>query len=142
MKLNKILKWGMVVLIVLSVALLIWGFAQGFGGNAVDVLLYWTYAMVGLALFSWVVIGLVVGAKNDPKSLVKIGIILVGAAVLCLVAWLLAKGDPALAYNGPAVSAGTLKLTDAVLNLTYIIGAAAIVAIVVGEVRMSIASKK
>ncbi len=142
MKLNKILKWGMVVLIVLSVALLIWGFAQGFGGNAVDVLLYWTYAMVGLALFSWVVIGLVVGAKNDPKSLVKIGIILVGAAVLCLVAWLLAKGDPALAYNGPAVSAGTLKLTDAVLNLTYIVGAAAIVAIVVGEVRMSIASKK
>lgn len=142
MKLNKILKWGMMVLIVLSVALLIWGFAQGFGGNAVDVLLYWTYAMVGLALFSWVVIGLVVGAKNDPKSLVKIGIILVGAAVLCLVAWLLAKGDPALAYNGPAVSAGTLKLTDAVLNLTYIVGAAAIVAIVVGEVRMSIASKK
>lgn len=142
MKLNKILKWGMVVLIVLSVALLIWGFAQGFGGNAVDMLLYWTYAMVGLALFSWVVIGLVVGAKNDPKSLVKIGIILVGAAVLCLVAWLLAKGDPALAYNGPAVSAGTLKLTDAVLNLTYIVGAAAIVAIVVGEVRMSIASKK
>ena len=142
MKLNKILKWGMVVLIVLSVALLIWGFTQGFGGNAVDVLLYWTYCMVGLALFRWVVIGLVVGAKNDPKSLVKIGIILVGAAVLCLIAWLLAKGDPAMAYNGPAVSAGTLKLTDAVLNLTYIVGGAAIVAIVVGEVRMAIASKK
>ena len=142
MKLNKILKWGMVVLIVLSVALLIWGFAQGFGGNAVDVLLYWTYAMVGLAVFSWVVIGLIVGTKNNPKSLVKIGIILVGVAVVCLIAYLLAKGDPAMAYNGPAVSAGTLKLTDTILNLTYIAGGAAILAIIVGEIRLAIANKK
>ena len=142
MKLNKILKWGMVVLIVASVALLIWGFSQGFGGNAVDVLLYWTYAMVGLAVFSWVVIGLIVGTKNDPKSLVKLGIILVGVAAVCFVAYLLAKGDPAMAYNGPAVSAGTLKLTDTILNLTYIAGGAAILSIVVGEIRMAIASKK
>ena len=142
MKLNKILKWGMVVLIVASVALLIWGFARGFGGNAVDVLLYWTYAMIGLALFSWVVIGLIVGTKNNPKSLIKIGLILVGAAVVCLIAYLLAKGDPAMAYNGPAVSGGTLKLTDTILNLTYIAGALAIISIVVGEIRMAIASKK
>ena len=142
MKLNKILKWGMVALIVASVALLIWGFARGFGGNAVDVLLYWTYAMVGLAVFSWVVIGLIVGTKNNPKSLVKIGIILVGVAIVCFIAYLLAKGDPAMAYNGPAVSAGTLKLTDTILNLTYIAGGAAILAIIVGEIRMAIASKK
>lgn len=142
MKLNKILKWGMVALIVASVALLIWGFARGFGGNAVDVLLYWTYAMVGLAVFSWVVIGLIVGTKNNPKSLVKIGIILVGVAAVCFIAYLLAKGDPAMAYNGPAVSAGTLKLTDTILNLTYIAGGAAILAIIVGEIRMAIASKK
>jgi hypothetical protein len=142
MKLNKIFKWGMIALIVVSVALLIWGFTQGFGGNAVDVLLYWTYCMVGLAVFSWVVIGLVVGAKNNPRSLVKIGIVLLGAAALCLVAWVLAKGDPAVGYTGPAVSAGTLKLTDSILNLTYIVGGAAVVAIVVGEVRMAIASNK
>jgi hypothetical protein len=66
----------------------------------------------------------------------------VGVAALCLVAYLLAKGNPAVAYNGPAVSAGTLKLTDTILNLTYIVGGAAIVAIIVGEVRMAIASKK
>ncbi|MBR4809077.1 MAG: hypothetical protein IK031_02210 [Bacteroidales bacterium] len=142
MKLNKIIKWGMVVLIILSVALLIWGFTQGFGGSAVDVLLYWTYFMVGLAVFSWVVIGLIVGTKNNPKSLIKIGVILVGIAVVCLIAYLLAKGDPAMAYNGPEKSAQTLKLTDTVLNLTYFAGAAAILAIVVGEIRMAIASKK
>ena len=142
MKLNKIIKWGMVALIIVSVALLIWGFSKGFGGNAVDVLLYWTYIMLGLAIFSWVVIGLIVGTKNNPKSLVKIGIVILGVAALCLVAFLLAKGNPAMAYNGPEVSAGTLKLTDTILNLTYIVGGAAILAIIVGEIRMVIASKK
>ena len=142
MKLNKIIKWCMIALIVISVGLLIWGFSKDFADNAVDVLLYWTYCMLGLAVFSWIVIGLIVGAKNNPKSLVNIGIILVGVAALCLVAYLLAKGDPAVAYNGPAVSAGTLKLTDTILNLTYIVGGAAILAIIVGEVRMAIASKK
>ena len=142
MKLNKIIKWCMIALIVVSVGLLIWGFSKDFADNAVDVLLYWTYCMLGLAVFSWIVIGLIVGAKNNPKSLVNIGIILVGVAALCLIAYLLAKGDPAVAYNGPAVSAGTLKLTDTILNLTYIVGGAAIVAIIVGEVRMAIASKK
>ena len=142
MKLNKIIKWGMLALILVSVGLLIWGFAKGFAGNAVDVLLYWTYIMLGLAVFSWVVIGLIVGTKNDPKSLVKIGIVILGVAVLCFIAFLLAKGNPAMAYNGPEVSAGTLKLTDTILNLTYIVGGAAIVAIIVGEIRMAIASKK
>ena len=142
MKLNKIIKWGMLALILVSVGLLIWGFAKGFAGNAVDVLLYWTYIMLGLAVFSWVVIGLIVGTKNDPKSLVKIGIVILGVAVLCFIAFLWAKGNPAMAYNGPEVSAATLKLTDTILNLTYIVGGAAILAIIVGEVRMAIASKK
>ncbi len=142
MKLNKIIKWGMVALIIVSVALLLWGFSKGFEGNTVDVLLYWTYCMLGLAIFCWVVIGLIVSAKNNPKSLVKIGIAILGVAALCLVAYLLAKGNPAMAYNGPEVSAGTLKLTDTILNLTYITGGAAILAIIIGEIRMAIASKK
>jgi hydrogenase-4 membrane subunit HyfE len=98
--------------------------------------------MLGLAIFCWVVIGLIVSAKNNTKSLVKIGIAILGVAALCLVAYLLAKGNPAMAYNGPEVSAGTLKLTDTILNLTYITGGAAILAIIVGEIRMAIASKK
>ena len=142
MKLNKLIKWGMVALILVSVALLIWGFTKDFAGNAVDVLLYWTYIMLGLALFCVIIIGLIVSTKNNPKSLIKLGIILVGVAAVCFVAYLLAKGDPALAYNGPEVSGSTLKFTDTILNLTYIAGAAAILAIVVGEIRMAIASKK
>ena len=134
----------MVVLILISVALLVWGFAVGFeanGGKAVEVLLYWTYAMVCIALVSWVVIGLIVSAKNNPKSLVKMAIVVVGIAALVLICYLLAAGKPAMGMLAQP-SAGTLKLTDTILNLTYVVGAAAIIAIIVGEVRMSIANKK
>ena len=147
MKLNKIFKWGMVVLIAISVAILVWGFAAGWPKNGpanapVNVLLTWAVIMVALALFCWVIIGLIKSILNDPKNLVKIGLVLVGAVVLCLVAFLFAKGDPAIGYTGKPVTEGQLKLTDTILNLSYITGAAAIIAIIVGEIRMSTASKK
>ncbi len=145
MKLNKILKWGLVVLILISVALLVWGFIVGFESNdakAVDVLLSWAGIMLALALVAWIVVGLIISVKNDPKSLIKMGIVLVGIAAVCLVAYLFAKGTPAVGYTGKPVSDGMLKLTDTVLNLTLIAGVAAILAIIVGEIRLAIANKK
>ena len=146
MKLNKIFTWGMVVLILISVAILIWGFSAGFanGGEALpatNVLLTWAAIMIGIALFCWIVIGLIISVKNDPKSIIKMGIVLVGIAVVCLVAYLLAKGDP---VPGAAVTAtpGELKLTDTILNLTLIAGVGAIAAIIAGEIRLAIANKK
>lgn len=144
MKLNKIFKWGLVALIVISVALLVWGFIVGFEANdakAVDVLLNWAYIMLGLALFAWIVIGLIVSVKNDPKSLVKMGITLVGIVAVVAVAYFLAKGNP---VPGAAVTAtpGDLKLTDTILNLTLIAGVGAVLAIIVGEIRLAISNKK
>ena len=146
MKLNKIFKWGMVVLILISVAILVWGFSAGFANGdealpATNVLLTWAAIMIGIALFCWIVIGLIVSVKNDPKSIVKMGIVLVGIAVVCLIAYLLAKGDP---VPGAAVTStpGELKLTDTILNLTLIAGVGAIAAIIVGEIRLAIANKK
>lgn len=144
MKLNKIFKWGLVALILISVAILVWGFAVGFETNdakAVDVLLNWAYIMLGLALCAWIVIGLIVSVKNDPKSLVKMGITLVGIVAVVAVAYLLAKGNP---VPGAAVTStpGELKLTDTILNLTLIAGIGAVLAIIVGEIRMAIANKK
>ena len=146
MKLNKIFKWGMVVLILISVAILVWGFSAGFANGdealpATNVLLTWAAIMIGIALFCWIVIGLIISVKNDPKSIVKMGIVLVGIAAVCLVAYLLAKGDP---VPGAAVTAtdGELKLTDTILNLTLIAGVGAVVAIIAGEIRMAIANKK
>jgi D-alanyl-lipoteichoic acid acyltransferase DltB (MBOAT superfamily) len=147
MKLNKIFKWGMVVLILVSVALLVWGFVAGFETSThealppTNALLTWAAIMIGIALFCWIVIGLIISVKNDPKSIVKMGIVLVGIAVVCLLAYLLAKGDP---VPGAAVTAtaGELKLTDTILNLTLIAGVGAIVAIIVGEIRLALSNKK
>ena len=146
MKLNKLFKLGMVVLILISVAILVWGFSAGFANGsealpATNVLLTWAAIMIGIALFCWIVIGLIISVKNDPKSIVKMGIVLVGIAVVCLIAYLLAKGDP---VPGAAVTAtaGELKLTDTILNLTLIAGVGAIVAIIVGEIRLALSNKK
>jgi len=147
MKLNKLFKWGMLALILISVAILIWGFATGWPklgqeANApINVLLGWTYIMIGIAVFCWVVVGLIKTAIDNPKGLVRIGVILVGAAVVVLIAYLCAKGTPAVGYTG-TYKPGELKLTDTILNLAYIFGVGAIIAIIVGEIRMSIASKK
>ena len=147
MKLNKLFKLFMLVLVVISVALLIWGFAAGFMTNdaqAVDGLLYYAYVMVGIAVAAWVLVGLDIAVKNNPKSLIKLGGLLVAGVVLCLVSYLLAPGTPAMGRENiiPADTPGVLKLTDTILNLTYIAGALAIFAIIVGEIRMAITNKK
>lgn len=144
MKLNKLFKWCLVVLIVISAALIVWGFSTGFttnDGQATDVLIYWAYAMVALGLLSWVVLGGIMSVKANPKSLIKGGLVLVGLAVIVLVAYFLAPAHPAFGREGQdAVS--TLKLTDTMLNLTYFAGVAAIVAIIAGEIRLAINNRK
>lgn len=147
MKLNKFFKILMLVLILVSVGLLVWGSVVGFttnDGQAVDVLFYWAYVMVGLAVASWVLVGLVLMAKNNPKSLIKVGIVLVVAAALAFVAYLLAPGNPAVGRENvsPADTLAALKLTDTVLNLTYFASAAAVVAIIIGEIRLAIINRK
>ena len=146
----KIFKWISWALLIISVVLAAWAFTRyngGHGGapeeNAVQTMLYWAYAMVILALIAVFCIGIYVTAKTDPKSLVRIGIALAAAAALCLVAYVLASGAPALNLTSSKLpTAGELKLTDTVLNLTYILGAASIAAIVAGEVISGIRKNK
>ena len=141
-KFFKILMW---VLVVVSVAILVFGSVAGFetkGGRNTDLLLYWAYAMLGLTLISVIVVGAVISFKNNPKSIVKLLIGLVAVAAVCLVAYLLAPGKPAVGIietEQPAHS--TLVLTDTLLNLTYFAGAVAILSIIAGEIRMSVRKK-
>ena len=141
---SKIFKWMMLALIVISFVLLVIGFINGFetdGGKWTDVLLYWAYIMIGLTLVATVGVGLWIGIKNNPKMLVKLGIGLVAVVVVCLLAYLLAAGKPAMGMQVQP-DAATLKLTDTILNLTYFVGTLAIIAIIVGEVRLAIVNKK
>ena len=142
----KIIKWISLALLVISVGLSVWAFTQ-FGGSgkegAVETMLYWAYAMLIIALIAVLCVGLYIAVKTDPKSLVRIGIALAAAAVLCLIAYVLASGAPAIGYTGATPpTAGELKLTDTVLNLTYILSGFAIVAIIFGEVFSAIRNKK
>ena len=142
----KIFKWISWALLIISVVLAVWAFTQ-FGGSgegaAVNTLLYWAYAMVAIALIAVICVGIYVSATTNPKSLVRLGLILVGVVVLVLVAYLLASGKPAVGFTGATPPTdGELKLTDTVLNLTYILGAGAIVAIIAGEIISGILNKK
>jgi len=140
----KIFKMLMWVLCIISVVLLVWGFAVGFEvneGTPVDTLLTWAYIMVGIAIASIVIVGLAIGIKNNPKSLIKLGIGIAAVAVVCVIAYVLAPGKPAVALTTDQPAGSVLKLTDTILNITYFAGAAAIVSIIFGEILMAVRNK-
>ena len=127
MKLNKIIKWCMVVLLIISAALAIWGAAVGYESND------------GQPIDVWVIIGGIVMAKDNPKSLLSVALGVVALVVVCLVAYFIASGEP---IPGREDATSALKLTDTVLNLIYLLAGLAILAIVAGEVRLSIKNRK
>jgi len=142
---SKIFKLLMLVLIIVSVIVLLAGSIVGFeskGGQAVDWLLVWAYIMVVLAILAIVVVGLIISYKNNPKSVVKLGIGIVAIAVFCLVVYLLSPGSEAINLLVDQPDHGTLKLVDTVLNLTYIAAGAAIVSIIAGEIIASVRNKQ
>ena len=135
MKYAKIIKWILAVLFVVGIVFSFYGFLVGFesNGNApVDNMLYCAYAFA-LVTVAAVVFGVVViGGINNPKTLLKLFAGLIAIVAVVAVAYVLAPGTPAVGYLGTPVSDGTLKLTDTVLNLTYLLFGAAILSLVVG----------
>ena len=142
---SKLFKWLMIALIAVSVILLVLGFVKGFeanDGRGVDNLLRWAYVMLGIAVFAAIIVSAVVSFINNPKSVVKLLIGLVAVAAVCFVVYLVSKGNPAVGLTVDQPSASTLKLTDTILNLTYLVGGVAIASIIVGEVISAIRNKK
>ncbi len=137
MKYEKIIKWVLVALFIVGVVFSFYGFAVGFesNGNApVDNILYCAYAFAAVAIAAVLFGVLVIGGINNPKSLLKLLLGVVAIVAVVAVAYVLAPGTPAVGYLGEPVSDGTLKLTDTILNLTYLLFGGAIVALVVGWV--------
>ena len=135
MKYEKIVKWVLAALFAVGVVFSFYGFAVGFesANNApVDNMLYCAYGYALIAILSVLMGVVVIGGINEPKSLLKLFLGLVGAAAIVAVAYFLAPGTPAVGYLGDPVSDQTLKMTDTFLNLTYFLFGGAIVALVVG----------
>jgi len=135
MKYEKIIKWILVALFIVGIVFSVYGFIVGFesNGNApVDNILYCAYTFAAIALLAVVLGVVVIGGMNNPKTLLKLGLGLVAIAAIVAVAYVLAPGTPAVGYLGEPVSDQTLKLTDTVLNLTYLAFGASIIALIVG----------
>ncbi|MCM1178317.1 MAG: hypothetical protein NC115_03425 [Bacteroidales bacterium] len=134
---SKIIKLTSWALLIAGVVIGVLGFVIGFTTNdavAVDVLLYWAYAMVGLTLAAIVVVGIIIGAMTNPKGLVKTGAVVLGFAALVAIAYAVAPGSEAVGIVGTQPSTETLKITDTVLILTYLSCAAAVAAVIVGSI--------
>ena len=127
---------------VIGVAVGVWGFVADFNDASVDALLRWGYVMVIAGIAIAVLMGLVIAVINNPKSLVKMLLALVGCAVVVGVAYALASGDELVGYIGTQPDAGTLKMTDTILNLAYIACGGAILAIIFGACFTAIRGRK
>ncbi|MBR1955728.1 MAG: hypothetical protein IKA13_00250 [Bacteroidales bacterium] len=137
MKYDKLIKWLLAILFVVGIVFSFYGFAVGFetNGNApVDNMLYCAYAFAAIAILAVLLGVVVIGGINNPKSLLKLVLGLVVIAGVIAVAYVLAPGTPAVGYIGPEVPAGTLKLTDTLLNLTYLLFGASLLSLVIGWV--------
>ena len=137
MKYEKIIKWFLLALFLVGAALSFYGFAVGFESNGsapVDNMLYCAYGFAALTIAAVFFGVVVIGGFNNPKSLLKLllGLVVIGAIIAG--AYFLAPGTPAVGYLGEPVSDATLKLTDTILNLTYLLCGGAILALVAGAV--------
>ena len=137
MKYDKIIKWLLLALFIVGAVFSFYGFAVGFDTNgdaAVDNMLYCAYIYAGIALAAVVLGVVVIGGINNPKTLLKLFAGLVVVAAVIAGAYFLAPGTPAVGYLGEPVSDMTLKLTDTMLNLTYLLCGGALLSLVVGAI--------
>lgn len=144
---NKLFKWLMWLLFIISVGIIVWGIAKGYpttpaepDGGTVNVLLYWCYAMIGICVLCAVVFGIAISVVNNPKSLITMGIGLVAAIAVCGIAYAIAPGNEAVGMLEQP-TAGTLKFTDTILYIMTFAGVLAIAAIIFGEIWSTVRNK-
>ena len=129
---NKVFKITGWVLGLLGIVLGILAFFNG--GSAIDLFLRYTYVLFIAAVVIWIGLSIFISGKNNPKNLIKAAGVVVGIAVLVVLAYVLSSGAPAINVKTQPTTQW-LKLTDTMLLLTYVLGGAAIVAIIVGAIR-------
>ena len=135
---NKIFKITGWVLGLLGIVFGILAFVNE--GSSVDLLLRYTYFLFFAAVVIWIGLAIFIAGRNNPKNLLKAAGVVVGVTALVVLAYVLSAGAPALNVKTQPTPQW-LKLTDTMLLLTYVLGGAAIIAIIVGAVRDAIHNK-
>ncbi len=88
-----------------------------------DIALVWAYILVLITLIASIVFPLIAVISN-PKALVRLLLVLAGAAVLVIISYLLSSDTTIdiIGYSGTGNSdPGTLKMIDTVLFVTYML---------------------
>ena len=124
---------------IIGIVLGVWCLAKGEASNEgpVNMLLRYSYFLLIAAVVILLGLALIQTARNNPKGLIKALCVIVGIAILVAIAYALASGDPIVSLKSQP-SASTLKLTDTIMLLVYILGGAAILSILFGVVRNAI----
>ena len=136
---SKIIGW---VLGIIGIVVGVWCLAKGNASNEgpVNLLLRYSYFLLIAAVVILLGLAIIQSAKNNPKSLLKALLVIVGIAALVAIAYALSSGDPVVnVKNQPSDT--WLKLTDTIMLLVYILGGAAILSILVGVIRNAITNK-
>lgn len=98
-----------------------------------DILMWWSYALVGIAVLVTLILPLINTIQN-PKNAMRSVIGIAGVAVIVGIAFLFSSGETittaVTVYDNELV----LKLSDTGLYTTYVAFAAAIISVVAGEV--------
>ena len=135
---NKIFKITGWVLGLLGIVFGILAFVNE--GSSVDLLLRYTYFLFFAAVVIWIGLAIFIAGRNNPKNLLKASGVVVGVTALVVQGDVVSAGAPALNVKTQPTPQW-LKLTDTMLLLTYVLGGAAIIAIIVGAVRDAINNK-
>ena len=130
-KVVKFVEWA---LILVSLVVILYGVITSHDGMAIDLMLYWAYALVAISLLAIVILGIGASAVRSRKSAITLVGVLVGAAVIIAIAYVLAPGSEAMGLVGAQPEHNVLKLTDTILNLTYFACGAAILAILASAI--------
>jgi hypothetical protein len=88
-----------------------------------DIALIWAYILVILTLIASIVFPLI-AVLNNPRGLIRLGAVLVGAAVLVVISYAVSSDTPIdiIGYTGTDNSdPATLKMIDTVLFVTYML---------------------
>ena len=133
---SKIIGW---VLGIIGIVLGMWCLTKGEASNEgpVNLLLRYSYFLLIAAVVVLLGLAIIQTARNNPKGLLKALCVIVGVAALVAIAYALASSDPIVSLKKQP-DAGTLKLTDTIMKLTYILGGAAILSIIFGVIRNAI----
>lgn len=93
---------------------------------------------IGFALFGISIIAMILmegfNLVKDPKSLVKTGIVLVGAVILFFIAYSMSSGEVTTKYTASGVGEGSSKLIGAGLIMLYIFVFVSLIGMVVSEI--------